>query len=158
MYWLFQVLISHIHMFNESTTRRRHNPSSSSNNSTIKQVTTATQKFATQSQNNIMMGCNASDEPTMSWVIVCAILYVLSGVTQVSYFELYVHSKMVVWYKSAHLMRLSHSTSFTLFIFSQANLNGIRQTSRISKSKVSIIHVILLYWTCVGCFTNEMFM
>lgn len=69
-------------MFNESTTRRRHNPSSSSNNSTIKQVTTATQKFATQSQNIIMD--NASDEPTMSWIIVCAILYVLSGVTQVS--------------------------------------------------------------------------
>ena len=95
-------------MFNESTTRRRHNPSSSSNNSTIKQVTTATQKFATQSQ-NIMMGSNDSDEPSMSWIIVCAILYVLSGVTQVSYFELYVHSKMVVWYKSAHLMRRSHS-------------------------------------------------
>ena len=99
-------------MFNESTTRRRHhNPnssSSSSNNSATKQVTTATQKFATQLQ-NIMMG-NASDEPTMSWVIVCAILYVLSGVTQVSsFYMLCINSKTVGWYKSAHLMRLSHS-------------------------------------------------
>ena len=73
-------------MFNESTRRRRHNPSSNINNSATKQSTnTATQKlFATQSQ-NIMMGSNASDEePTISWIIVCAILYVLSGVTQVS--------------------------------------------------------------------------
>ena len=71
-------------MFSETTTRRRHNPSSSSNNSITEQVTTATQKFAIQ--NNIMMGSNASDEPTMSWIIVCAILYVLSGVTQVRFF------------------------------------------------------------------------
>ena len=70
-------------MFNETTTRRRHNPSSSSNNSITEQVTTATQKFAIQ--NNIMSS-NASDEPTMSWIIVCAILYVLSGVTQVRFF------------------------------------------------------------------------
>ena len=80
-------------MFNKSTTRRRHNPSSSSNNSITKQSTTATQKLATQSQNNIMMGSNASDEPTISFLIVCAILYVLSGVTQVSlYYSLYMHA------------------------------------------------------------------
>lgn len=73
-------------MFSETTTRRRHNPSSSSNNSITEQVTTATQKlFAPQSQ-NIMMGSNDSDEPSMSWIIVCAILYVLSGVTQVRFF------------------------------------------------------------------------
>ena len=86
-------------MFNESTRRRRHNSSSSSNNSTTKQSTTATQKIATQST-NIMMGSNASDEPTMSWIIVCAILYVLSGVTQVSlYYTLYACSVCIVCIK-----------------------------------------------------------
>ena len=93
-------------MFNESTTRRRHN--SSIRCSKNSQQPIITQKFATQLQ-NIMMG-NASDEPTMSWIIVCAILYVLSGVTQVSpFYMLYINSKTVGWYKSAHLMRLSHS-------------------------------------------------
>ena len=93
-------------MFNKSTRRRRHNPSSNINNSTTKQSTnTATQKlFATQSQNIMMGSSNASDdEPTISWIIVCAILYVLSGVTQVSlYYTLYACSLYV--YKSAYLM------------------------------------------------------
>ena len=95
-------------MFNESTRRRRHNPSSNINNSATKQSTnTATQKlFATQSQ-NIMMGSNASsdEEPTISWIIVCAILYVLSGVTQVN-FILYVVCMQfcICMYKSAYIL------------------------------------------------------
>ena len=89
-------------MFNKSTRRRRHNSSSSSNNS---QQPIVTQKIAIQ--NNSMSSSGDYDEPTMSLVIVCAILYVLSGVTQVSYIIRCIH--LYSMYKSAHLMRRSHS-------------------------------------------------
>lgn len=60
-----------------------------------------------------MMGSNASDEPTMSWIIVCAILYVLSGVTQVS-FILYVICMQCVYsmYKSAYMSFLTPYSNY----------------------------------------------